>query len=206
MLFDDDRELLEKVLVVPVVNEYGSSETGLIAMGNPDGAMILNTATLFIEVVDDQNQPIEDGTVGKILITDLYNKAHPFIRYEIGDLGSIIDKKGPRTLEKLQGRTSDIARLPNGKVIPGLTFYYVTKSVVSESNNVLEFVITQKEALVFEIQYVASTELGIKEEEKVKKAMATYADASIEVIFQKKEELDRSKNGKLKQFSTEILG
>ncbi|SCY32874.1 phenylacetate-CoA ligase [Nonlabens sp. Hel1_33_55] len=206
MLFKDDRELLESVLGIPVINEYGSSETGLIAMENPDGTMILNTATLFIEVVDEQNQPVVDGTVGRILITDLYNKAHPFIRYEIGDLGSIANKKGVKILEKLQGRTSDIARLPNGKVIPGLTFYYVTKSVISESNNVVEFVIIQKEPLVFEIRYVASTELSFKEKEKVKTAMATYADASIEVIFRKKDRLDRSKNGKLKQFVTEVLG
>ncbi|PRP67787.1 phenylacetate--CoA ligase family protein [Nonlabens agnitus] len=204
MLFEDDRTLLESVLGIPVINEYGSSETGLIAIQNADGDFTLNNSTLFIEVVDDQNQPVPDGTVGKILITDLFNKAHPFIRYEIGDLGSISTQNGFQVLMQLQGRTSDIARLPNGKVIPGLTFYYVTKSVMSESNNVIEFIIIQKKALVFEVQYVALQELTALEKEKIAKAMATYADASIEIVFTRMERLDRSKRDKLKQFMSDI--
>ncbi len=205
MLFEDDRELLEKVLSVPVINEYGSSETGLIAIQNVDGAMVLNTNTLFIEVVDMQNKPVADGTVGKILITDLFNKAHPFIRYEIGDLGSISTKNRKRVLQRLQGRTSDIARLPNGKVIPGLTFYYVTKSVINEQSTVTEFIIIQKKPLLFQIQYVAVTALTIKEQQQIQKAMATYADASILVEFMHLEQLNRSKRGKLKQFITEVF-
>lgn len=204
MLFDDDRELLEKVLGVPVINEYGSSESGLIAIENNEGDLVMNTNTLFIEVVDDQNHPVPDGIVGRILITDLFNKAHPFIRYEIGDLGSISTKNGKRVLKQLQGRTSDIARLPNGKVIPGLTFYYVTKSVINKQSTVTEFVIIQKKPLLFQIQYVASKELNKKEKQQIKAAMSDYADASIHVEFKKLNQLDRSNRGKLKQFMTEV--
>ena len=52
---------------------------------------------------------------------------HPFIRYEIGDVG-ILDEKSTLKkpiLKKLIGRTSDVALLPSGKKSPGLTFYYV---------------------------------------------------------------------------------
>lgn len=204
MLFEDDRELLEKVLGVPVINEYGSSETGLIAIQNTAGDFLLNTHTLYIEVVDEKNNPVPDGRVGKILITDLFNKAHPFIRYEIGDMGSISTVNGQRILTQLQGRTSDIARLPNGKVIPGLTFYYVTKSVMNEQSTVKEFVIIQKEPLLFKIQYVAATALTQKEQRQVQKAMANYADVSINLEFEKLDQLDRSQRGKLKQFITEV--
>ncbi|WP_194851623.1 phenylacetate--CoA ligase family protein [Nonlabens antarcticus] len=204
MLFDDDRELLEQVLGVVIINEYGSSETGLIAIQNPAGDMVLNTSTLFIEVVDEENYLVPDETVGKLIITDLFNKAHPFIRYEIGDLGSISSKNGQRILNKLEGRTSDVARLPNGKVIPGLTFYYVTKSVINEKSTVTEFVIVQKEPLLFEVRYVATIELTSKEQQQIQTAMANYADASIDVQFQKLLQLDRSSRGKLKQFVTEV--
>jgi len=204
MLFDDDRELLQRVLGVPIINEYGSSETGLIAIEGSAGEMILNTTTLFVEVVDEQNQPVADGTIGKILITDLFNKAHPFIRYEIGDLGSISTANGKQVLEQLQGRTSDIARLPNGKVIPGLTFYYVTKSVINEQSTVKEFVIVHKEPLLFQVQYVAASVLSKKEQQLIEKAMADYADTSIVVEFNRVEQLDRSNRGKLKQFVTEV--
>ena len=204
MLFEDDRKLLEQVLGVPVINEYGSSETGLIAIQDPDGEMVINTSTLFVEVVDEQNRPVEQGEVGKILITDLFNKAHPFIRYEIGDMGSMVYRNGKTVLENLQGRTNDIARLPNGKVIPGLTFYYVTKSVINEKSSITEFVIVQKEDLLFEIQYVASSALDSPQKKSIIDAMANYADPLIEVRFNKMDQLDRSKRGKLKQFITEL--
>lgn len=39
----------------------------------------------IIEVLDDNNQPITDG-IGRVLSTDLWNLAHPFIRYDTQDL------------------------------------------------------------------------------------------------------------------------
>ncbi len=204
MLFDDDRELLEKALGVPIINEYGSSETGLIAMQDQEGDLALNTGQLFVEVVDQNNHPVADGTVGKILITDLFNKAHPFIRYEIGDLGSISTVNNKRVLQHLQGRTSDIAYLPNGKVIPGLTFYYVTKTGIQQTNKVQEFVIIQKEPLLFHIAYVATSSLDHEEKKSIEKSMATYADAAIKVSFEQQDYLDRSRRGKLQQFISEV--
>jgi phenylacetate-coenzyme A ligase PaaK-like adenylate-forming protein len=44
----------------------------------------------------------------------LFNKAHPFIRYDIGDIG-ILKKHFTTHLQQLIGRTNDIAFLPSGK-------------------------------------------------------------------------------------------
>ncbi len=81
MLFPDDRITLEKGLGIPIINEYGASEVGLIAMENSNNLFVLNNNNLFIEVVDDNNKSVLPGQTGRILITDLYNKAHPMIRY-----------------------------------------------------------------------------------------------------------------------------
>lgn len=205
MLFPDDRELLEKWIGVPVVNEYGASEVGLIAMENPQREFVINQENLFVEVVDENNIPVPDGTIGRILVTDLYNLAHPMIRYEIGDLGSLKTlENGTRILENLQGRTSDIARLPSGKVVPGLTFYYVTKSIISQDLNILEFIVIQKEPALFEIQYVSSQEMDASQKTKVQKAMDEYLEPGLAVHFTRLNALDRSNRGKLKQFISEV--
>lgn len=205
MLFADDRKLLEKWIGVPIVNEYGASEVGLIAMENPRGEFVLNQQNLFIEIVDEANQPVTDGTIGRILVTDLYNLAHPVIRYEIGDLGSLKTlENGTRILENLQGRTSDIARLPSGKVVPGLTFYYVTKSIINEDVNILEFIVIQKTEASFEIQYVSSQEMDGSQKVKVQKAMDEYLEPDLAVAFTRLDSLDRSNRGKLKQFMSEV--
>ncbi|MEP0478575.1 MAG: phenylacetate--CoA ligase family protein, partial [Nonlabens sp.] len=205
MLFPDDRLLLEKWIGIPVINEYGASEVGLIAMQNAQGNFEVNQQNLYVEVVDNNNQPVPDRTIGRILVTDLYNLAHPIIRYEIGDLGSLETlKNGTRILKDLQGRTSDIARLPSGKIVPGLTFYYVTKTVIKEDVDILEFVVIQKKSDAFEIQYVSKSEINTSVKENIQNAMDEYLESGLSLKFTRLEVLDRSKRGKLKQFMSEV--
>lgn len=202
MLFDADKVLLEKQLGIPIVNEYGASELGVIAMQNSNQEWCINSETLFVEILDQNNQPVPHGIEGKIVITSLYNKAHPFIRYDIGDTG-IIDEKSTAKypiLKKLIGRTNDIAVLPNGKKSPGLTFYYVTKSIIEDDGNVKEFIIKQLEIDTFEIEYVSLKELDAAQIEKIKAAIDLYVEPNLKLIFTEKDFLVRTKSGKLKQF------
>ena len=130
--------------------------------------IMMNEENLYVEVVDENNQPVSDGQEGKILVTALYNKAMPFIRYELGDRGVISTrrKNGYRLLEKLTGRTNDIAILPSGKVVPGLTFYYVTKSLLQQEGLIREIVVRQHAIDSFEVIYVASRELNERKKAK----------------------------------------
>lgn len=202
MLFADDKKLLEKHLGVPIVNEYGASELDLIAFQNIDNEWQVNSETLFVEILDEKNQPVPNGQEGRIVITSLYNKAHSFIRYEIGDVG-ILDEKSTfkkPLLKKLIGRTNDFALLPSGKKSPGLTFYYVTKSIIEDDGNVKEFIITQLKLDTFEIEYVSTFELTSLQIKKIEDAIRTYLEDGLTFIFTRKEMLKRSKSGKLKQF------
>lgn len=202
MLFDLDKMLLEKQFGVPVVNEYGASELDLIAFQNPEGEWLVNSETLFVEILDDKNTALPYGAAGRIVITSLFNKAHPFIRYDIGDLGILDEKSTPKKpiLQQLIGRTNDIAILPSGKKSPGLTFYYVTKSIIEDDGNVKEFVIKQTKTDTFEIEYVSETELNLEKIQKIEAAIALYLEKGLVITFIKKEKLERSKSGKLKQF------
>jgi phenylacetate-CoA ligase len=202
MLFEDDKILLEKQLGVPVVNEYGASELDLIAFQNPKGEWQVNSETLFVEILDENNNALPYGKEGRVVITSLYNKAHPFIRYDIGDIG-ILDERSTLKkpiLKKLIGRTNDIAVLPSGKKSPGLTFYYVTKSIVQDDGNVKEFVIKQTKIDTFDIEYVSSTELTANQIQNIEKAITAYLEKGLAFTFTRKEKLERSKSGKLKQF------
>jgi phenylacetate-CoA ligase len=204
MLFDDDKKLLEKYLGVPIVNEYGASELDLIAFQNIDNEWQVNSETLYIEILDEKNQPVPYGQEGRIVITSLYNKAHPFIRYDIGDIGILDEKSSAKKpiLKKLVGRTNDVALLPSGKKSPGLTFYYVTKSIIEDDGNVKEFVINQLKMDTFEIEYVSSIALTSNQIKKIEEAIQMYLESGLTFIFTRKEILKRSKSGKLKQFTS----
>ncbi|MUW13225.1 hypothetical protein GJ633_00120 [Halorubrum sp. CBA1125] len=78
-----------------------------------------------VEIVDR-----DDGT-GQIVGTILWNYAMSLIRYEMGDKATI--NKGsttcdcgrglPLTVEQFEGRTDDILRTPDGRLLPAVNFY-----------------------------------------------------------------------------------
>lgn len=204
MLFETDKKLLEKQFGIPIISEYGASELDLIAFENPQGEWQINAETLFVEILDENNNSVPNGTEGKIVITSLFNKANPFIRYEIGDIGILDEKSTPKKpiLKKLIGRTNDIAILPSGKKSPGLTFYYVTKSIIEDDGNVKEFIIKQTKIDTFEIEYVAENELDSTQIHKVKEAIDLYLEPNLNFTFTRKTVLERTNRGKLKQFKS----
>jgi len=203
-LFENDKKLIERVIGVPVINEYGASEVGLIAFEDKNHDWIVNAEDLYVEILDEQDRILPYGEEGRIVITALYNLAHPMIRYDIGDTGSLSSRSTPKKpiLENLVGRTSDIARLPNGKIVPGLTFYYVTKTIIEDAGKIREFVITQTNLDSFEIKYVSDLDLEAAQKKQILKAINIYVGKDLQVTFKRNESLQRTKNGKLKQFTS----
>jgi phenylacetate-CoA ligase len=204
MLFEDDKIILEKYLGVPIINEYGASELDVIAFENQDGIWTVNAETLFVEILDENNKPLPLGKEGRIVVTNLYNKAHPFIRYDVGDYG-ILDEKSTSKhpiLKKLTGRTNDVAVLPSGKTAPGMTFYSITKKLFGDDGKVKEFTITQLQSDTFEIQYVSEAALTKEEIDRIEKVFTDFLEPDLKYIFTHKNLLLRSKNGKLKQFTS----
>lgn len=206
MLFESDKKLLEKWIGVPVINEYGASELDLIAYTDAQNDFVVNTETLLVEILDENNLPVALGEEGRIVITSLYNQAHPFIRYDIGDWGSFSEKStvGKPVLKTLIGRTNDVALLPNGKKVPGLTFYYVTKSIIEDNGNVTEFVVVQTKPDAFEIIFTSRIPLSEKEQNDIQLALEKYLGTGLTLKLIRVETLDRSRRGKLKQFSSLI--
>ncbi len=202
MLFESDKKILEQAFQIPIVNEYGASELGLIGFTNAKNEFVVNSEALLVEVLDDSGLSVPNGQPGRIVITSLYNKAHPMIRYDIGDTGILSPASTPKKpiLQELIGRTNDIARLPSGKTVPGLTFYYVTKSVIEDDGNVKEFVVEQTALDSFKIYYSSEEALTEDKIKLIEEALFTYLEPGLRLTLERVETLDRSKRGKLKQF------
>jgi phenylacetate-CoA ligase len=161
---------------------------------------------VFNEILDNQNRPVPNGQEGRVIVTSLYNKAMPFIRYELGDRAIISPtlKNGRRVLEKVVGRVNDIIQLPSGKISPGLTFYYVSKRLLESGGRIKEFVIRQKALDVFKFQYVSEIALTEEEKDMCRKATEEYLEPGLHIEFERVEFIERTKAGKLKHFFSEI--
>ena len=101
------RRILERVFGVPIINLYGSSETGHLLIDHPGGGMVPSTETALLELAD----PDRSG-VGQLLVTTLTNDYLPLVRYEIGDH---VERDGARWI--VHGRLRDSLRGADGSVV-----------------------------------------------------------------------------------------
>ena len=108
-------------------------------------------------------------------------------------------------LKKLVGRTNDVAILPSGKKSPGMTFYSITKKLFDDEGNVKEFVIIQTNLDTFEIEYTSETELSAKEIAEIERVLSQFLEPKLTYLFNRKDKIERSKSGKLKQFKSLVL-
>jgi phenylacetate-CoA ligase len=101
------RRLLAEVFGVPVIDLYGSSETGHLLIDHPEGGKVASTETALLELVD-----ADAAGVGELLVTTLTNDYLPLVRYEIGDLA---ERQGTRWI--VHGRRRDSLRGRRGQVV-----------------------------------------------------------------------------------------
>jgi phenylacetate-CoA ligase len=126
VLHEHERKACESVFETPVFDRYGCEEVSLIASEcEKHEGLHVNTDSLIVEVMKD-NRPAEPGETGRVLVTDLYNKAMPFIRYEVGDTAVPSNQTCScgRTyplLKRITGRVADYLRTPEGEWISGIS-------------------------------------------------------------------------------------
>jgi phenylacetate-CoA ligase len=197
----EDKKLMESSFGVPVINEYGSSEVSIIAFGDQEKDWRISGELLHVEVLDNDNRPLPPGQVGKIVVTSFFNKAMPFIRYEVGDRGAIVyDDKNRPLLKQLYGRLNDTLRLPSGKVVPGFTFYYVTKAMMDRIPGLREYNIKQTAVDTLEFDLVMDSTMDDRSEEELRRLALKYLEPGMKIHFNKVEKIVRTPSGKMKHF------
>lgn len=204
---DEDHKIFQQAFGLPHVREYGASETCLMGFDTPDGKWRLTEESLYNEVVDNNYSPVSYGMEGNMLCTSLFNRAFPILRYQVGDMAVLEDRDEKniyRSLDRLVGRTNDVAILPSGKVSPGLTFYYVSRSILESSGVLKEFIIRQTAIDHFVFDVVADRDLTTAEIEQIKEKITLYLEPGINYSINRVDKIDRPASGKLKHFYSEL--
>jgi len=99
-------------------NQYAATETAGIAAEHRDcHNMHLFEDLAIVEVVDTDNRPVLAGVYGdKVLITTLWSRTQPLIRYELGDCIRLAVEpcscgRHFRVVDGIQGRVEDVLQL-----------------------------------------------------------------------------------------------
>ncbi len=112
------RRRIEQTFGVPLHQNYGLNEVGLIAsMCLEGGRYHVHTEHCLIEIVDEDGNPCAPAETGRVLVTTLTNAAMPLIRYDTDDVAEAAGGPCPcgRTLPTfgaVVGRYSRIAAVP----------------------------------------------------------------------------------------------
>lgn len=163
VLHDFERELIVSVFNCPVINRYGCEEVSLIACECRQGeGLHVNAESVFVELLDDQGKPCPPGTPGRVVVTDLHNRAMPIIRYEVGDMAVWADKPCScgRTLPllgRIEGRVADYVLTKAGDYISGIS---LTENFAVRIPGVAQMQIIQEEVDRFTFNIVKGNDFS----------------------------------------------
>lgn len=96
---DGTYDLLKEIFGFSPVRSYGNNENGFIAIQlDEEKEYTIDLYNFYTEILKmDSDEPAEPGELGRIVVTDYYNKTLPMIRYDTGDTGKMRiykDEKG----------------------------------------------------------------------------------------------------------------
>ena len=108
------KKYLEEHFGCPVVSRYANIENGMLAQQTSvlGDNFLINLASYHIEILDiNEDTAVRDGETGRIVVTDLFNRAMPLIRYDTGDLGelgkTVKNGRVQYVLKSVEGRKMD---------------------------------------------------------------------------------------------------
>jgi phenylacetate-coenzyme A ligase PaaK-like adenylate-forming protein len=105
---------------IPVVQDYGSTETGSLAGECPHGFLHLWADRLVPEVYDPATGRATAEGTGRLVVTTLYREAMPLVRYDTGDVVELSMAPCPCGWQlpavRVRGRSSAGPGLANGKI------------------------------------------------------------------------------------------
>jgi phenylacetate-CoA ligase len=112
------RSLMERAWGKNIFDHYGATETGSIAAECRNHRLHVVEDLLVVEGVDRENRPVPAGvTTDKLLVTVLFRRTQPLIRYEISDRVVFSDEACGcglpwRVMERVEGREEENLCLP----------------------------------------------------------------------------------------------
>lgn len=129
-------ELLKAFFGCPIVNEYGCTESGILAFGCEHGTSHLLPVAALAEIVDSEGQGTNPGETGEVVVTDLYGRTLPLLRYRLHDraatapIGTCRCGRSLPGLSIAVGRQDGFIRTPSGReVYDAILAYSVPDSV-----------------------------------------------------------------------------
>jgi phenylacetate-CoA ligase len=187
---------------ISLIDTYGCAEGLLMACKNETDFYSMMSPHVYIEIVDDNGKPVDDGTIGNVLVTCLSNYAMPLIRYKLGDLAVKLPKEDyPKSmslkyplLKKVIGRETDIVKTTKGITLNVHSF----TGVLEYYQAIEQYKIIQNDLKSIYIEYIVDNtypfDIGVLQDIELK--LQTLTKNCLEITFKEVETIKPTKSGK----------
>ena len=155
------RDLISRAFHCRVIDVYGSEEAGCLAWECPTCAGYHVAADMLVVEVLKDGRPALPGEQGEVVITNLWSRAMPFIRYRQGDMVTV-STDAPRCgcrfplISRIEGRMEDYLVLRSGRRLPPHPFYHCIDPVAG----IKRWRILQETAGAIRLELVAGSDLA----------------------------------------------
>ena len=202
VLSDEARRHIAAAFGKPPFNVYAATETAGVASECREHRLHLYEDLVITEVVDDQNRPVPPGEFGaKVLVTVLFSRTMPLIRYEMSDclrVSSEVCKCGRAfaLIDGIEGRREDVLDLPSsadGKVrIHPNVFHDILDAAPLRAWQVVE----EPDGLRVLVQGLAAGAEPKALEGRIDQALTAHGAAARRVTVERVDEIRRTAVGK----------
>lgn len=195
-LHEDQRRLISRIFKCPVTDQYGFSEGCGNASRCPNDVFHEDFEYGILEC----GEPVAvdpETRQGRIIATGFGGYAMPFIRYEVGDVGTWSRKqctcgRESTVLSRIEGRSEDYVTTPEGRQI--LRFDYVFK----DTYNVREAQVVQRELGSICLRIVRRAGYSLADEALLRDEIKHRVSAGLRVDFEYVDEIERESDGKFR--------
>ncbi len=195
------RRQIENSFGAKVYDFYGSREVNFLA-GECKSRLMHLLPSNYIEILDENNEPVSEGEEGRVIVTSLFNYSMPLIRYEIGDMAVL----GPKscecgnilpTIETITGRILEHFLLEDGTFIhPG----FFIMLLVCKPDFIKQFQVIQKKFKEIEIIFVPgatiSEHIMKDEQESINNKIRVVMGNDCCIVWTPVDEIPKTKSGK----------
>lgn len=204
---------IERSFGVPVEQNYGLNEIGLVASRCPEaGRYHVHAEHCLLEIVDGEGNPCRRGERGRILVTGLGNLAMPLLRYDTDDLAEVSDSPCPcgRTLPsfgRIHGRYRRLNSLPAGT----MDFFMAVEHTLSDlptelTKSLRQYQLHQFLDGHFELRVVAVATLPAAFTEKIMDSWKKVESRDpVELKIVEVDQIPRPPSGKFQNFTSDFV-
>ncbi len=202
------REICREAWNVPLVDMYTAREAGYIALQCPAAEHYhVQSEGIFVEVLNDREEPCRSGEVGRVIVTPLHNFAMPLVRYDIGDYAEVGDAcacgRGLPVLRRILGREQNMLAMPDGQMRWPLLSSSDLQAMQARAP-IRQYQFRQKSLECIELRLSTLRPLTAEERETLRSWVRDKFGHPFEVSLTFHDELPLTRGGKFEDFVSEL--